>query len=204
MKNISALVFIVLLTGCSTTKQISEMTPPRLVVQPTLPLFNENTSNPPRYIDLSLFITSDGAVSKVRLLSSSGSAKWDSLAVEKIRQWKFIPATINDEAVSVWYQFQAIIRYEAPKYISIATVICKKQDDAERVYEILKRNPNLEDLDKQFASDTSSVKIENLGEIDINCYPKNIRNIISGLKAEEFTKPLNLDHEYYIFKRLKD
>jgi hypothetical protein len=204
MKIIAFIMLTGCLIGCAATQQLSDITPPRLVVQQTLPIFTENINNPPRHIDMSLFITVEGTVSKVQLLSSSGSVTWDSLVVEKIRQWKFIPASMNDRPVSTWYQFQANIHYETPKYMSLAEVICKTPEDAAKAFELLKQNQDFGELAKQFTADTSHIKVDVLGEIDINCYPKNIRRILTQLNADEFTNPLNLDHEYYIFKRLKD
>ncbi len=87
--------------------------PPAPVVPPQ---FNADyLNNPaPRYPALSrrlgeqgrvllrVFVDDRGLPARVELRTSSGHDRLDSVALETVRQWKFVPARRGDQAISAW------------------------------------------------------------------------------------------------------
>ena len=88
--------------------------PPSAPVVP--PQFNADyLNNPaPRYPALSrrlgeqgrvllrVFVDDRGLPARVELRTSSGHERLDQVALETVRQWKFVPARRGDQAVSAW------------------------------------------------------------------------------------------------------
>jgi protein TonB len=87
--------------------------PPPPVIPPN---FNADYLNnpPPLYPALSrrmgeegkvvlrVFVNEHGLPAKVELRTSSGFSRLDSVALETVRQWKFVPARRGDQAVAAW------------------------------------------------------------------------------------------------------
>jgi len=76
---------------------------------------NWHGNRPPRYpalarrfgeqgdVRLSVHVGLDGRVVEIRLTESSGSDRLDNAAQEAVRQWRFIPATVDGQPVAEWY-----------------------------------------------------------------------------------------------------
>ena len=53
-------------------------------------------------VTLRVFVDVQGLPARIELRTSSGYERLDHIALETVRQWKFIPARRGDEAVSAW------------------------------------------------------------------------------------------------------
>jgi len=53
-----------------------------------------------------IYVTSGGSVSKVEVLRSSGVAAFDKAVTEKMKTWKYAPATLNCKRIPSDYPFQ--------------------------------------------------------------------------------------------------
>jgi periplasmic protein TonB len=51
---------------------------------------------------LRVFVNEEGLPAKVELRTPSGFSRLDSVALETVRQWKFVPARRGDQAVAAW------------------------------------------------------------------------------------------------------
>jgi len=51
---------------------------------------------------LRVFVDVRGFPARIELRTSSGYERLDHIALETVRQWKFVPARRGDEAVSAW------------------------------------------------------------------------------------------------------
>jgi len=150
-----------------------------------------------------LFILEDGAVEKVRLRKASGDSAWDSLAVASIKQWRFVPARLDNHPVSAWYRLRITVRYGNPQYLSLAEILCATKEEADSVYEALKHGEDFGELAMHYSVAPSRAMKGILGEVDINLYSENIFGVIKRLSVEEFTKPIKYGNLFAIFKRLK-
>lgn len=55
---------------------------------------------------VAVFILANGRAGEVQVLKSSGYARLDSAAVEHVqRDWKFVPARLDGEAIAAWGRF---------------------------------------------------------------------------------------------------
>lgn len=53
-------------------------------------------------VTLRVFVDAQGLPARIELRTSSGYERLDNVALETVRQWKFVPARRGDEAVSAW------------------------------------------------------------------------------------------------------
>lgn len=51
---------------------------------------------------LRVFVNQQGLPTQVELRTSSGFSRLDSVALEKVRQWKFMPARRGEQAIGAW------------------------------------------------------------------------------------------------------
>jgi TonB family protein len=189
--------------GCYSFQQTAEPGVPQLIYQSPLPAFPATIQNLPSEISLSVFVLENGTVEQVRFSKSSGSNGWDSLAVIAMKQWRFSPARINNKPISTWFHMRAPLQYTNPMPFSLAEIICATKETADTIYKSLEQGQEFSELVKRYSIDTSRENYGIIGEVDVYCYPKNIRRALLRLDIEEYTKPLPYGDHYIIFKRIK-
>ncbi len=204
MKYIALFLCIGGFLGCASTYQTAEIEAPRLLIQYPLPEIPQSIKTPPSHLDMKLFIQEDGSVVKVRLLSQSGSALWDSLAIERIQKWRFLPARQDNRLVSSWFYLHAVIKYVQPLYFPLAALYCTTQEEAESLYTAIERGENFHDIGVRLAADTSRGRYRVLGTINVYSYPEKIRQVLLGLNEGENSRPVRYGNEYVIFRRLEE
>jgi TonB family protein len=154
-------------------------------------------------MDMVLFILEDGSVNNIRLRKASGDAAWDSLAAASIRQWRFVPAHLENHPVSAWFRLRLMVRYANPQYLSLAEIMCPTKEKADSVYDALEKGEDFGELATLYSVAPSRERKGELGEVDINLYSENVCEVIKHLGVEEFTKPIKYGDLFAIFKRLK-
>jgi len=204
MKYIALFLCVGGFLGCVSTYQTAEIEAPRVLMQYPLPEIPPSIKTPPSHLDIQLFIHEDGSVVKVRLLSQSGSALWDSLVIERIREWRFLPARQNNHPVSSWYHLHAAVKYVHPLYFSLAALYCTTREEAESLYTAIERGENFHDVGVRHAADTSHRRYRVLGTINVYSYPEKIRQVLLGLDEGEHSRPIKYGDEYAIFKRMEE
>jgi TonB family protein len=190
--------------GCASTRQSDDPAAPQLLFQCPLPEIPESIKKPPPQIEMRLFIKEDGSVEKVRLLDQSGNTAWDSLAIERIRQWRFLPARRDSHPVSSWFYLQAAVKYVRPLHFSLAAIFCTTQEEATSLYTALEGGKNFDDLGTRYSTDTSRGHFRDLGIINIYSYPEKVRQALLDLDVGEYTEPIKYGDDYAIFKRFKE
>ncbi len=68
---------------------------------PSYPALSRRLGEEGRVV-LRVFVDERGLPARVELRSSSGHERLDGIALETVRQWKFVPARRGDQAVSAW------------------------------------------------------------------------------------------------------
>jgi hypothetical protein len=203
MKPMLFLLCIVFLAGCSSMQQMSDGTVPKLLIQTPLPPLPETMTRPVFELETVMFIMEDGTVGKTRMLKGSGDARWDSLALASMRQWRFTPARMDNKPIGSWFHMQSVLRYANPQLMNLAEILCTTEDEADSVYTLIEQGQSFSELAMRYSVDPSREMSGVLGEVDINLYPENIRKPISRLSVDEYTKPMKYGDLYAIFKRLK-
>jgi TonB family protein len=203
MRNILFLLFILCLAGCSTMKMATDESVPQLLFQYPLPTVPETISRSSFDLDIVLFILTDGTVDKARILKGSGDSEWDLQAIESIKKWRFTSARMNNQPISTWYHLRTTVRYANPKVLLLAEILCAAPEEADTVYKALEQGGDFSELAMKYSVDPSREMKGLLGEININMYPENIREVLGKLDPNEYTKPIKYGDLYAIFKRLK-
>jgi TonB family protein len=202
MKTLTFSLCLLFLFGCASSQTTVDMSVPQLLVKYPLPTVPNKAYKPNFEIEMQMLIAENGTVSQVKLLNSSGSNDWDSLAVETIKKWRFSPAIIDNKPVSRWIHQKALVMYTNPLYLNLGEILCKTSSEADSVYTYLKNGVNFSELVMQHSIAVTRDKNGELGEVNIYQYSEQISNILVHLNVDEFTKPIQYGYKYIIFKRL--
>jgi len=55
-------------------------------------------------VRLDVHVSAEGKVLEIRLSQSSGSRLLDQTAIETVKKWRFVPATVDGKPVAEWYR----------------------------------------------------------------------------------------------------
>ena len=194
---------IVCFVGCLPVKQISNSSAPQLLIQSQFPPIPVTMQQPVIKLDIMMFILKDGTVGRARMLKGSGDAAWDSLAMSSIKQWRFVPARLDDKPIDSWFHMQSVMRYAEPNYMNLAEILCVSEEQADSVYKMIEEGQNFNELAVRYSADSLREKGGIIGSVNINLYPENVRVSLGKLETNECTKPIKYADLYAIFKRLK-
>ena len=194
---------LLFLMGCTSMELRNNGTAPKLLIQSPLPPFPETLTRPVFVLETVLFIMEDGTVGKTRMLKGSGDVTWDSLALASMKQWRFTPARMDNKPVGSWFHMQSTLRFANPQLMNLAEILCTTEEEADSIYDLIDQGQSFNELAMRYSVDPSREMSGMLGEVDINLYPENIRNPLSKLLIDHYTKPLQYGDLYAIFKRLK-
>ncbi len=203
MKFSAAILFMGLLAGCSSIQQITYSDIPQLLIRSPLPDISYEMYLTKFSLNILLLIDKSGNVEIVRLLNTSGNTLWDSLAVISIMNWKYSPARIKGEPVPAWVRQKALIKYSDPVYMELEEILCNNIQLADSVYNALSEGKKFDVLAKDKSVSPSSKNDGNIGIVNINQYPDEIRKTILELRISEFTRPMKFGSQFLIIKRLK-
>ena len=204
MKHIILFLCISLLAGCSSAPTYDlPYTLPQLLEQSPLPALPTSVYRTRLELSLHMLILESGSVGMVKLLNTSGSVSWDSLAVASIRKWRFAPATVNDKPIRLWIRQRACVQCVEPILIPLSEILLKSREEADSVYQALKRGEDFGSLAAKYSIAVSRERQGALGEVDLHRYTENIQRILQDLSADEFTEPINYGQNVIIFKKMK-
>jgi TonB family protein len=203
MKQIFIVLIAIYFVGCSTSQPTVMTSTPQILLQEPLPEMPVTLNKPPTKLNIDVLIAENGSVSDVRLPNSSGNSAWDSSAAASIKRWQFSPARMNEKPIKLWMRLRASIQYVSPLYMSLAKISCTTAQAADSVYEALRHGSDLHELTTHYTIDTMNQDHSSLGEVNIYCFPKHIRESIERLDTNEFTAPIAYGDQFVIFKRLK-
>lgn len=199
------LLFFALLyfASCSTTEQITGLTPPELLIKYPLPAFPERLITPHFKIDMEIQVAEDGSVRNIRLLNSSGNLVWDSVVTAAIRQWRYSPARYNGQPVKIWLHQTVAVQFSEPLYLSLAEILCNTTEEADSAYGLLERGTDFAEVVLRYSVAPSRETNGSIGEVNIQRYPEYIQRILTKLDIEECSQPVRYGDGYVIFKRVK-
>ncbi len=178
---------------------------PKLVSQNQLPSVPAGENSGPISLDAMLHIMENGTVDEVHISKGTTDSNWNAQAEAIMRQWRFLPAVVNDKPVPTWYHLQTVIHFAAPVNYSLAEIVCRSAADADTVYAALKRGTGFEKLAKTFSIDSSSLEHGGkIGMTNIYSFPEELRHPIQTLDVNDFTQPISYGNRFFIFQRLKE
>lgn len=192
-----------LLAGCSSTHQTIYSALPHLLIQYPLPDVSSKIYKANFSVNMIMYIDKNGNVKKVKLLGTSGDRTWDSLAENAIMKWKYSPAKINGEPVPAWIKQTAFLHFINPVYMHLGEILCKDKGIADTVYSALSKGVEFGVLAEKYSIAPSAKDSGNIGSVNINQYPGEIRDVISSLDINNFTGPMKFGDNYLIIIRYK-
>ena len=204
MKLLIIILLMGLLAGCSSTRQTIYSDVPHLLIQYPLPDVSSKIYKSNFSVSMLIYISKDGNVEDVKILGSSGDRNWDSLAIKAILNWKYSPAKIKNEPVPAWIRQTAFLEFRNPVFMHLGEILCKNKDEADTVYSALREGADFGILAEKFSAALSAKDSGNIGTVNINQYPEDIRKFISPLEIDDFTVPIVFGDNYIIIKRYKD
>lgn len=204
MKKLAVLICLIFTFGCSSVKydnKFSNM--PVLLERSELPTIPQEVNNSEFYLTVKMMVNEKGDVERAILLNGLGIPDWDSTAVRSIKKWKYEPARVDGNPVSLWMIQKVKVQVETPVYMALSEIVCDSLDDAKFILSKLSEGVDFGDLAFQYSKDPSRNKNGYIGKKDINLYPANISRALRNLGLDKFTQPLVLGKKFVIFKRMK-
>jgi parvulin-like peptidyl-prolyl isomerase len=121
-----------------------------------------------------------------------------------MKDWRFLPATVDEKPTTTWYNLQIVVRFVKPVNYSLAEILCRSSDDADTVNAALERGSSFEDLARTFSIDSAS-RAQNgkIGMTNIFSFPDELRRSIQKLSVNECTQPIKYGNRVFFFKRLE-
>ncbi len=198
-----AMILLIALVGCSSTEQTDFATvKPKLISMAPFPPYPAIPPSSTMRMALLMYIQEDGSVSKVRLLTTSGDARWDSLAMESTKRWRFSPATRDNTPLGLWVRQEVNIQFRDPIPMYLGRLASGSQNQADSLYVLLRNGSDFLALASLFPGRSAAGDGEMLGTVDIAPLPARVREVLKQLKEGEFTRPMQVGDEYIIYKRL--
>ena len=199
------LVALLLLSGCATTRETG-MVPPRqvLVKVSSFPAFDANVSSKDMDMRVAFLVLANGSIADVQVLKSDGDQAWNSMATVMMKQWHFNPITVDTAPEGRWIQYSLVVHIEDPVVMTLAELTADEQQEADSLYESLKREEAFVSMEKQIATSPSGDGAKFLGAVDIAAYPQHVRDELRTLRVNHFTHPLRLGNSYVIYVRFDE
>lgn len=204
MKKLAVIACLIFTFGCSSVKydnKLSNM--PVLLERSELPTIPRDFRNSEFYITVKMMVNEKGDVAKAILLNGLGIPDWDTSAVKSIKKWKYEPARIDGNPITLWMIQKIKVQVETPFYMTLSEIVCDSLDDASFIISKLSEGLDFGDLAFQYSKDPSKNKNGYLGKRDINLFPANISRELKNLAVDKYTQPLKIGKKFVIFKRMK-
>ena len=196
-------IAVFLLCGCATVQPTyAPDTLPQLIKQAPLPPWPFQTMDEEISLDIKIRIGTDGSVKDVSFLTPTMSNDWNALALQKIRDWKFSPATVDGQPVAIWIRQTLRMRFEEASYLRLAEIVFPDERTADSVYALLDAGAPFDSLAREFSISSSRTQGGLLGDVDLRTLPFFIRHQIQRVRTDHFTSPLPLGRNYVIYKCL--
>ncbi|MCL5020704.1 MAG: energy transducer TonB [Bacteroidetes bacterium] len=193
---------VVLLTGCASFNSLdSKIVPPTLIEKPSLPPPPPALAQRDFYLRMEILVGKDGSVRHVTLLKSSGDEVWDSAAMQRVMEWKYSPALLDDKPIQMRIIQAARVISSVPVMMDLSEIVCAKSSQADSAYALLKAGASFDSTAAIYGSSVPIIRSGHIGEVDIHQFPDDIQAEISALRKGDFTHPLPLGPYLAIFMR---
>ncbi len=192
----------VLATGCASFSGFdSRIVPPTLIEKAPLPQPPVTLAGRDFYLRMEILVGKDGSVRHVTLTKSSGDPAWDAAAVERIMEWKFSPALMDDKPIQMRIIQTARVVTSTPIMMDLSELVCMSFARADSAYSFLKEGASFDSIASVYSCKEVSMPVGHMGEIDINRYPDDVQAELHSLKRGSFTRPLPLGPYFAIFMK---
>jgi len=196
------LLIALLFSGCATVQRPDAPDIlPRLVYQAPLPPWPTMAFAQGLTLDLMIRVSASGSVTKAALLTPSGNAVWDSLALVEILRWRFTPAKQGTIPIATWVQQRVRVQFESPLLMVLSELGSPDRSLMDSLYSMLQAGASFDSLARHYSVLESRSNGGYLGEVDARAYPAYVRRQLNDLHIGEMTEPLVLGENFVIFRR---
>lgn len=196
-------ILLIALVGCSSTDQTDFATvKPQLISTAPFPPYPAVPPASKMKMSFLIYVQEDGSVGRSKLLTASGDARWDSLAVESIMRWRFNPAKRDGTPVGLWVRQEVDIQFREPVPMLLGRMASRNQRQADSLYTLLMNGSDFVALASLFPSHSAAGDGDMLGPVDIAPLPPRVRDVLKDLKEGEVTRPMQVGDEFIIYKKL--
>lgn len=186
--------FFVLITGCATQRDSFE-----IIEKTDLPVYEGELREEPFTLRVLFHVMENGSVAEVRMLTNSGDSNWDSAVADSMKKWRF---TAHESDSSIWVPKNVKVHLLQSQILNLGELITKNERDARVLHSRLRAGVSFQHLVRQ-ARENSSAGITGryLNDVDTAQFPTYVSKILTGLKEGEYSRPVQYDGNYVIFKR---
>lgn len=196
---------VVLMTGCASFNNLeSKIVPPTLIEKTPLPQPPPSLADKDFYLRMEILVSKDGAVRHVTLTKSSSDSEWDAAALERIMQWKYSPAMLDDKPVQMRIIQTAKVVSTTPIMMDLSEMVFTSSSRADSAYAVLQKGAPFDSTAAVYGSKDLSVPTGHIGEVDIHRYADDIQAELRSLRPGKFTHPLPLGPYFAIFLKHRE
>ncbi len=174
--------------------------PYTLIERTELPVYPGEADSGDINLEVLFYINADGTVDNVRILNTSGDERWDSLAVDRMRQWRFeAPA---EDSNGIIMKRNVKVELLPSEIINLGVLVARSENDAELLYNRLRAGISFNRLMRQNSEGSSLIREGYyLEEVDTADFPVVISKILLDLDTGEYSRPVEWEGEFVIFRR---
>ena len=195
--------FFAILISCNPGKDFQKVDRlPVLIHQEPLPPVPHDLKTKSFKLNTRMIVSEEGNVIDVELLSHSSNSTWDSLAVEKLKQWVFTPAISQNAPIKIRIRQPIIISVKDPLNLDLSEIVFDNAEIAFKVYDSLKNGNNFSKLVESYSTADSKHDHGKIGNVNIREMDPEIQTYFESLNNNDYTKPILYKGKYTIFKRI--
>ncbi len=196
------LIFLLLLTGCTSLQQTTAPVPQRelILLTPLPPLTGYATAFGAK-LSAVFHVLPDGTVKDVSLERSSGDTEWDPLAVDSLRHWRFAPLRGNEKPVDRFIRYAIVVQVQEPVVMHLAELVVPAKRKADSLHSLLMQGTDFESLARSALTEEGAGSWRPAEPTNLARYPNHVRAAVSRLHVDEVTEPIRLGLNYVIIKR---
>ncbi len=182
------------MAGCAAQRETAE--PIRTT---DLPVFESDEEKDQLEFSVLFLLSEDGTVEDLQLISSSGDARWDSAAVDSMKNWQFPPPGDPEEKLVRRTVKVEIIPSET---LHIGELVFQEKNDADLIYSRLRAGASFERMVRETQQgNTLALEGRIRKEVDTSEYPIEISKLLAQLEEGRFSKPVQVNDKFIIFKK---
>jgi len=203
MKLIATLALACALAGCASGPQAGSRGPQVQILNSTpLPALTTPATGLGLKLTVLFRIRADGTVAGVSLLTSSGDAAWDTVAVHAMAKWRFTRNPLGEETP---IRYSVVVRpaLEDQVFMTLGELPAASQNEADSLYALLENGADFSAL-VHAAALREAAPAPLAQTLDITALPVTIRERVRCLREEEITRPFRVGAGYFIYKRFRD
>ncbi|TVQ66334.1 MAG: TonB family protein [Balneolaceae bacterium] len=191
---LTALVSSHALVGCTAQRETASP-----VKTTELPVYEGEEEKDQLEFSVLFLLSEDGSVEDLQLISSSGDARWDSAAVDSLKNWRFPPPSDPEEKL-----VRRTVRVEIvpSEILNLGELVFQDKNDADLMYSRLRAGASFERMVRETRKgNTIAIEGRFRAEVETAEYPIEISKLLIQLEEGRFSRPVQVNDKFIIFKR---